>query len=237
MDRAHRHSSEAARKDLTMPSPIRDPLDRRGQTAAAIRSRLASAYERKDRQRRLCEEARSLIKGAIQQATAMQEEDVAMRHRLWMQWLTQIRAGAGRDAALDHALDAALSVASADCANIQLIDPNRGGLVLKAQRGFEPPFLDFFAYVEDSHSACGVALRERRPVVVEDVNCCPIFAQTPGLAMMLGAGIRAVTSTPLIGGTGDFLGMLSVHYRRPHARLDSHLNRLQMLASSIADLI
>jgi hypothetical protein len=85
MDRAHRHSSEAARKDLTMPSPIRDPLDRRGQTAAAIRSRLASAYERKDRQRRLCEEARSLIKGAIQQAMAMQEEDVAMRHRLWMQ--------------------------------------------------------------------------------------------------------------------------------------------------------
>ncbi|MBV8381894.1 MAG: GAF domain-containing protein, partial [Planctomycetaceae bacterium] len=85
-----------------------------------------------------------------------------------------MRAGTGRDAVLDSALDAALSVASADCANIQLIHPNRRGLVLKAQRGFEPPFLDFFAYVDDSHSACGVALRERRPVVVEDVSRSPI---------------------------------------------------------------
>jgi signal transduction protein with GAF and PtsI domain len=220
-----------------MSSPIRDSADRREPTAAAIRSRLSSAYERKDRQSRLCDEARSLIQDAIQQAVAMQEEAVAMRQRLWMQRLVQKRAGTGRDAALDSALDAALTVASADCANIQLIHPDRRGLVLKAQRGFEPPFLDFFAYVDDSHSACGVALRERRPVVVEDVTRSPIFAQTPGLAVMLGAGIRAVTSAPLIGSTGEILGMLSVHYRRPHAHLDSDLDRLQELASVIADLM
>jgi GAF domain-containing protein len=220
-----------------MSSPIRDSFDRRGQTAAVIRSYLSSTSDPKDRQRRLCEQARSLSQEAIQQAISMREEAIAMRQRLLMQRLIQKRAGTGRDATLDSALDAALSVASADCANIQLIHPDRRGLVLIAQRGFEPPFLDFFAYVDDSRSACGVALRERRPVVVEDVTRSPIFAQTPGLAVMLGAGIRAVTSTPLIGNTGEILGMLSVHYRRPHADLDSDPTRLQALASAIADSI
>jgi GAF domain-containing protein len=220
-----------------MPSPIRNSFARRGQTANVIRSRFSSTSDPKDRQRRLCEEARSLSRYAIQQAMTMREEDAAMRQRLRMQRLIQEPVGIGRDAALEYVLDAALSVASADCANIQLIHPDRHGLVLRAQRGFEPPFLDFFAYVDDSQSACGVALRDRRPVVVEDVTRSPIFAQTPGLAVMLGAGIRAVMSTPLIGNTGEVLGMLSVHYRRPHADLDSDLTGLQALASSIADLI
>jgi GAF domain-containing protein len=158
-----------------------------------------------------------------------------MRHHLWMQRLKRVRASHGRDAALEFALDAALSVASADCANIQLIEPGRPGLVLKVQRGFERPFLDYFAYVDDDRSACGVALRERRPVVVVDVTRSPIFAQAPGLAVMLGAGIRSVSSAPIVGSTGELRGVLSVHYRRPYAHLDPDLSRLQALASTLAN--
>jgi signal transduction protein with GAF and PtsI domain len=225
--------SEATGGDSTVSSPIWDSFDRCGQTAAVIRSRPLSVSDLNDRQWQLFEEARSVI----QQAITVREEVAAMRHRLWIERLTQRRAGTGRDAALDSALDAARSVAAADCANIQLMHPDGRGLVLKAQRGFEPPFLDFFAYVDDSHSACGVALRERRPIVVEDVIRSPIFARTRGLEVMLEAGIDAVVSTPLIGDTGELLGMLSVHYRRPRAHLDSDRTRLQALAPAIAEVI
>jgi GAF domain-containing protein len=186
-----------------------------------------------DRYARFHAEARCLI----QQATALKEEAAAMRLRLWLEWLPRLRRHADRDTALERALDAAISVGSADGANIQLVHPSRCGLVLKAQRGFRRPFLDFFAFVSDRHSACGVALEERRPVVVEDVLRSPIFAQTTGLDVMLEAGVRAVKSLPLVGPAGRILGMLSVHYRRPRAHIDSDLTRLQTLAAAVSDLI
>jgi GAF domain-containing protein len=179
----------------------------------------------------------SWANGLIQRALAMREEAAEMRLRLWLERLEQLRAGAGRDTTFERALDAALSVASADCANIQLVHPGRRALVLKAQRGFRGPFLDYFACVEDRHSACGVALKERRPVVVEDVARSPIFAQTRGLEVMLEADVRAVKSTPLIGPSGRALGMLSVHYRRPRAHVESELTRFRAVAAAVAALI
>jgi GAF domain-containing protein len=173
----------------------------------------------------------------IQQATAMKDEAAEMRLHLWLERLAPLRAHAGRGAALERALDAAISVLSADCANIQRVPPGGRGLVLQAQRGFRPPFLDFFAFVDDRQTACGVALTEHRPVVVEDILRSPIFVQTRGLGVLLEAGIRAVKSTPLIGHTGQVLGMLSVHYRQPRAHLDSDLTRLQALAAAVAALI
>lgn len=50
----------------------------------------------------------------------------------------------------------------------------------------------------------------------------------------LDEGIRAVKSTPLIDHTGQTLGMLSVHYRKPCPHIDSDLTRLQILANAIA---
>jgi GAF domain-containing protein len=182
-------------------------------------------------------EVDSFARCQIQEATAMKEEAVAMRLHLWLERLKQLRMSTSRATALECALDAALSVTSADSANIQLVHPGRRGLVLKAQRGFRGPFLDFFAFVDDRHTACGLALKERRPVFVEDILRSPIFLQTRGLEVMLEAGIRAVKSTPLIGPTGQILGMLSVHYRRPRAYLDSDLTRFQALAAAVADLI
>jgi hypothetical protein len=57
---------------------------------------------------------------------------------------------------------------------------------------------------------------------VGDVAESRIFAQTAQLEVILDAGVRAVKSLPLIGSKGQMLGMLSVHYRRPHR--DSHGN-------------
>ncbi len=71
---------------------------------------------------------------------------------------------------LGAALDAALHLTRADMGNVQLVDPDCGGLVIAAQRGFEPRFLRFFARVRDDASAWTGARqpqaghrRERRP--------------------------------------------------------------------------
>jgi hypothetical protein len=49
-----------------------------------------------------CARLRAWANGLIQQAIAMMEEAADMRLRLWLERLEQLRAGAGRDAALER---------------------------------------------------------------------------------------------------------------------------------------
>jgi hypothetical protein len=79
-------------------------------------------------------------------------------------------------------------------------------------------------------------LKEHRPVIVQDIIGSPILVQTPGLEILLNAGIRSVKSTPLIGRTVQLLGMLSVHFRQPRSHLRD-FTRLQRVASAVAALI
>jgi hypothetical protein len=110
---------------------------------------------------------------------------------------------------VEAALDAALAATGADKGNLQLRD--REGLRIVAQRGFEPPFLDFFCVVSDHSSACGAAMVHARRIVVSDVAADPLFAATPAGEVLAAAGVRAVQSTPLIA-DGVLLGVLSTHY-------------------------
>ncbi len=173
----------------------------------------------------------------IARLSPVQLKDVVdRRFQLWLQRLTY-RAYDSRDAVLQRGLDAAVSVASADYANIQLVHPGGKGLEIKAQRGFRDEFLDFFAIVDDQHTACGLAQVERRQIVVDDIASSPIFAGTTGRDVLLDAGVRACTSTPLVGNGGRLLGMLSVHYADVRATADTELNRLRTLADVIGACI
>jgi GAF domain-containing protein len=168
------------------------------------------------------------------QTTALLAKDVAqVRLAGWVTWLTiddVWRSGC----VWDWVLEAALSVGSANYANIQLVHPRLPGLELIAQRGFQRPFLEFFRFVADHHSACGMALKRQRPVLVNDVANSPIFAHTPQLEVILDAGVRAVKSFPLISCKGQTLGMLSVHYAQPNGERLGETARLKMLARTIA---
>src|SRR5215475_2167219 len=128
----------------------------------------------------------------IERAIAMRQQAAEMRLQLWLERLASHGMLNGRDALLEQALDAALSVTLADCANIQLLPPSGRGLELKAQRRFQRSFLDFFAFVDDGDTACARAWSERRPVVVEDITSSPIFFQSRALEVLLEAGVRAV---------------------------------------------
>src|SRR5262249_31388354 len=95
-----------------------------------------------------------------------------------------------------------------------------------------------FAVVEPGESAsCGEALAVARRVVIEDVTRSPLFASRPSLEVLLDAKVRAVQSTPLRGGSGKVLGIVSTHFSAPYRPSGADLGARDSLARQAADLL
>lgn len=129
---------------------------------------------------------------------------------------------------LPQVLDGALWLMAADFGNIQLLNPVTGSLRIVTQYGFGPEFLDYFAVVDDGHSACGRAAKECAQTVIADVAADPDFA--PHRDIAAAAGFRAVQSTPLADYAGHLIGMVSTHFRRPHRPSGTDLQIMELYA-------
>ncbi len=138
---------------------------------------------------------------------------------------------------LVEVLDAAIAITRADFGNIQLFDPVDGRLQIVAHRGLPSWWQDFWNAADGGSGACGTALARRERVVVEDVEESPIFYGTPALEIQRRAGIRAVQSTPLVGRTGNPIGMFSTHFRRRHRPDEAEERLLDLLAQHAAAMI
>src|SRR5215469_11635423 len=107
------------------------------------------------------------LEETLETAAMLRREFARVRLEWWVKLLAMDDFwSSGR--AWEYVLDAALSVGSADFANVQLVHPRLFGLELITHRGFRRPFLEFFRFVADDNSACGAALKRRRPVIVGD---------------------------------------------------------------------
>ena len=148
-----------------------------------------------------------------------------------------VREGSDHNRNLNAVLDTAIAIAGADKGNLQLLDPTTGALSIAAQRGFEEPFLNFFAAARDDASACAAAMKSGERVIVEDVRESEIFAAQPSKEVLLDAGVRAVTSTPLLASTGNLLGMISTHFAKPHLPDERALRLMDLLARQTADYL
>ncbi len=165
------------------------------------------------------------------------ESDVRAMQRLQEIGNRCVRAGEDFDECLADILDAAIDLAGADKGNIQLAE-NQGSLRIAAQRGFDEPFLSFFATVKSGEaSSCGAALASAERIIVEDVTSSAVFQGDPALDVLLRAGVRAVISTPLTSSTGAVLGMISTHFSRPHRPSDRELSVIDLLARQTADYL
>ncbi len=133
-------------------------------------------------------------------------------------------------ALLPRILDGVLSLTGADFGNIQLRDPVTGSLRIVTQSGFDSGFLDYFAVVEDDHSACGRAARDGAQIVIPDVITDPVFA--PHREIAAASGFRAVQSTPLVDLAGRLVGMVSTHFRRPHRPAGLDLRIMEFYADA-----
>jgi PAS domain S-box-containing protein len=168
-------------------------------------------------------------------------EEQLTRDRDAVARLQALGAHSAIEGELEHILlqlvDGAIAIAGADFGNIQILDPERGGLRIAAQRGLPQWWLEFWETVSEKQGACGTALERGERIIVEDVAQSPIFAGTAALDIQLRAGVRAVQSTPLVGRSGRLIGVLSTHYRAAHRSHDSTLRLLDLLARHAADVI
>lgn len=133
---------------------------------------------------------------------------------------------------LNAALDAAIDATHAQMGNVQL--KLADGLRIVTHRGFDAPFLEFFACVTDSHCACGTALKSGARIIVSDVVSDPIFAGTEAARIMEGASARACQATPLVSVSGQVLGMVSTHFDHPHRPSDDELAIVDEIARRAA---
>jgi len=62
-------------------------------------------------------------------------------------------------------------------------------------------------------------------------------ADQPSLKVLVDAGVRAVISTPLTSGSGGLLGMISVHFMKPHRPAERELGLMDLLARQTADYL
>jgi len=148
--------------------------------------------------------------------------------RLWT--MRSLREG------LDEMLAATIEMLGADFGNIQLLNVKTGVLTIEAQRGFKQDFLQFFREVSaNDNSACGRALRSGERIIVEDVELDAPFANM--LHVIRAASCRTVLSSPLIGRSGQPLGMISTHFRSVHRPSEAELHRLDLYARQASDFI
>jgi len=107
----------------------------------------------------------------------------------------------------------------AEMATAQVRSKKDNTLLLVGHVGFEAPFLEHFAVVDDQRaSSWGKASVDAVVVEVPDVSDDPLFNGTDSQAVLLDAGSQATTSFPVRDRDGTAVGVVSTHYRSPGRR-------------------
>ncbi|MEU6776396.1 STAS domain-containing protein [Streptomyces sp. NPDC046759] len=126
--------------------------------------------------------------------------------------------------------DAVCAITSTGMADVQLIDASDNTLWLESSCGLPTEFVDFFAVIDDTTTACGHAARKCERVVVEDVATAPDFDEA-SRAVLLAAHSRSLQCTPIPGPAGRPQGMVSTHHDQPgHAYTGAELGALDQVA-------
>ena len=100
-----------------------------------------------------------------------------------------VRADSGSEECLTAIVDAAIALTAADRGNLQLVNDASGTLVIAAQRGFDEPFLRFFANVQVYEaSACAAAsIGSASSSVLSATIICRFLYSTSGYMPPLGS--------------------------------------------------
>jgi DNA-binding response OmpR family regulator len=134
-----------------------------------------------------------------------------------------------RAALFGSLLDEAIAATHADMGTLQVVDPTTNTLRIVASRGFGATFLDFFAVVGNGgDSACGLALKEGRRVVIPAVGRSEFIGRATG-RILHDAGVHAVQSTPLRT-SGCLVGVISTHWARISLPTDGELAMVEEIA-------
>jgi GAF domain-containing protein len=138
--------------------------------------------------------------------------------------------------AAEAILDAAIHLHRPDFGHVQVLDKRTNQLVIHAQHGFSRKFLETFKRVS-AHDSCASAraLRDRAPVIVEDVLSDAKYAAFRDIAAE--TGYRAVQSMPLIASNGMVVGAASTVFARPHVPSRLEMLMMKLYARLAADTV
>ena len=62
---------------------------------------------------------------------------------------------------------------------------------------------------------CGIAALEKRQAISTDLECDPVWRDTPYRSLLLRHGLRSVWSTPILALSGRVLGTFAIYHHRP----------------------
>jgi signal transduction histidine kinase/ActR/RegA family two-component response regulator len=168
---------------------------------------------------------------AVKEELEVQVEDLRRLHDI----AVRLTGNLDVESVLGEVLQAAIAVPHTSLGLLSLGAPDRPGLALAVQAGFDQSFLDEVRHAPPGGGACGTAYLERRQVVVEDVAVDPIFAAYRGAAVR--AGFRSCHSTPLCTRRGDIIGVLSLFFPIPRRPPERELRLMDLHARIAADAI
>ena len=139
------------------------------------------------------------------------------------------------ESAIEVILDDVIALHGAEFGDVQL-PIGDDELIIVAQRGLVPAFLEAFRRVKKSDGcASGRAWRSGRSIVIRDVQKDDAYALFRRDAKR--AGYRAVQSTPLIAKDGTLLGMVSTLFASPHAPTSIEMDILKVYSNVAADYL
>jgi signal transduction histidine kinase len=115
---------------------------------------------------------------------------------------------------------------------VSLYDASLRALVVHARAGFDDAAIRALGSVPPGMGACGLAFAERRRVVIMDTETDPAFKSSRDQARQ--HGFRAVHSVPLVAGSGEVMGAISVHFPVPRFPSEREIHQADLLAHKAA---
>ncbi len=135
-------------------------------------------------------------------------------------------------------LDAAIEIAGAHMGVMYRFDEERDRLRIVASQGFSDRLLKYFAVVRrDANTTCAAAFAQRIRVAVDDVVASPFFRGRSERDVMSELGIAAAHSTPIIGASGRFWGVFTMHFRAPQVPESYDPLMLDLIAIELANCL
>jgi two-component sensor histidine kinase len=142
-----------------------------------------------------------------------------------------MREGGQIEKSLDKVIEAAVMISGANKGYLQFLNPATGTLMLAAQRGSNEPSLKLFQQIQET-SDVGPAHR----MIIEDLRTDGKLSAQLSRGLV-DAGVRAVTTTPLLSSTGNVLGIVSTLFDMPHQPGERELRLMDLLARQTADYL
>lgn len=148
---------------------------------------------------------------------------------------TRLLAIEGLEPLLEEILNCMMALQDADFGCVQFYNADKDALELVTHCNFPPALAARFATVSDCSTPCGMAMRRRERVIIEDMRTDPDFA--PNRDVVESVGMRSALSTPLFARNGELLGMITTHLRRTHRPSEHELRVADLCARQAAQLI